>query len=108
MSYNEEHEKKLEKQLGLKCYTNIDEEYIEKYKKALHESRAIGRIIDYAYDRNGNLDKKKKALYLKNGIEIAKFMYRFNHPETEYIDLSNVPIEDMLNEINKRFNKGLL
>lgn len=68
-------EKEIGNNLGLKYYFNIQNSDCNKNKKALEQSRAIGKIIDTAYDRNNNLTNEAKALYFKDGIEVSKFMY---------------------------------
>lgn len=108
MSYNDKKEQAIEKKLNLKWYTNFNVESIKKYEKALKQSKAVGKIVDKAYNRVGIVSCDEKAMYFKNGVEISKFMYAFNHPEDEIIDLSEVPTDELLNEINRRLNKELL
>ena len=104
----EEPEKAIEREHGLKFYKNIPDEEVDEYIKLLNKSRCIGIINTNAYDRNGKPAPGYKGLYLKNGIEIAKFNYVYNHPDEEYIDLSKVSNDRLLVEINFRLNKELV
>lgn len=103
-----EDERRIGNELGLKYYFNCSVEEYEKRKQALIQSKAIGKIIDIAYDRTGKLTTKEKALYFKDGIEVSKFMYAFNQPKQNIIDLSEVSDEELLSEINRRLHKELI
>ena len=102
-----EYEKQIGQEIGLKFYANFPIDELDKRQKALRQSRAVGRIIDTAYDRSDKIDKNSKALYFKNGVEAAKFMHALNHPKDNIIDLSLVSDEEIMAEAYRRMNKGL-
>jgi hypothetical protein len=103
-----EEEKQISKELGLKYYTNFPISDLEKRKKALKQSNAIGKIIDTAYDRIGRPTNEEKALYFKNDVEASKFLEAYNYPKENMIDLSKCTNVELLNELNKRLNKELM
>lgn len=101
-------ERELSEKLGLKYYSNFPITDYEKRKIALEQSKAIGKIIDIAYDRTGNLTTEEKALYFKNAVEASKFLEAYNYPKEDMIDLSKCTNEELLNEINRRLNRELI
>jgi hypothetical protein len=103
-----ESEKEIGNKLGLKYYVNFPNSDYEKRKKALEQSKAIGKIIETAYDRIGRLTKEEKALYFKNDVEASKFLEAYNYPKENVIDLSKCTNEELLSEINKRLYKEML
>lgn len=99
---NIEPEKEMEETLGLKHYLNFSVQALDKYQKALEQSRAIGRIVDVSYNRIGEIEEGMRAVYFLNGKEVAKFIYALNHPKENIIDLSEASIRDIFDEICKK------
>ena len=101
-------ERKIEEELGLKYCTNFPITDYEKRRKALDQSKAIGKIVDIAYNRVGRLTTEEKALYFKDNVEASKFLEAYNYPKENMIDLSKVSDEELLSEINRRLHKELI
>lgn len=104
-----EKEKDLERYLKMIYICNFNVEYIDKYRKAMEESRAIGKIVDYAYDRKGEFAIEERALYFKTRVEYHKFLHVLNcinnNEPYEYNYLKDVSTQELLDEITLRINE---
>ena len=105
----EDREKEYAKRLGMIYICNFHIEDIEKYNKALKESRAIGIFHTPAFDRANRLTCEEVAMYFKTHIDYHKFLYVLNCINNKepynYHDLSNIDLQELLDEINLRMNK---
>lgn len=103
-----------ERDLGLTmgmCYGwNIKTKEYPKYQKMLKESRAIGKIIPIAFDKNGKKTNQEMGIYFKNQVEHQKFLQvlndYINHKEKEFHDLSHITTEELMDELNFRINQN--
>lgn len=101
-----EGEKIIEETLNMKYICNFPKDAYDKYQKALVESRAIGIIVGDAYDRKGNPSPTENALYFKDRVEESRFLRVlnciYNNEQYEYHDLSQVGVQELMDELTIR------